>query len=157
MPSEKGLANVNIIGADVIHPMYLGVGETSNAWVLDDGSIMYSFVKYNETIDGWSCAFRFFYGLYPHLHKKLAIAIIYFPTFVFWSSGILKDPVCAAMMGYLSFALYSLIINKESVLKNTLVAVTAAYVLGVVKSYILVSYLPFLLLFILLLKLKIDF
>lgn len=98
--------------------------------------------------------FRFFYGLYPHLHKKLAIAIIYFPTFVFWSSGILKDPVCAAMMGYLSFALYSLIINKKSVLKNTLVAVTAAYVLGVVKSYILVSYLPFLLLFILLLKLK---
>lgn len=98
--------------------------------------------------------FRFFYGLYPHLHKKLAIAIIYFPTFVFWSSGILKDPVCAAMMGYLSFALYSLIINKKSVLKNTLVAVIAAYVLGVVKSYILVSYLPFLLLFILLLKLK---
>lgn len=98
--------------------------------------------------------YRFFYGLYPHLHKRLAIAIIYFPTFVFWSSGILKDPVCAAMMGYLSLALYNLIINKRSVLKNMLVAVTAAYVLGVVKSYILVSYLPFLLLFILLLKLK---
>ncbi len=45
MPSAKGLTNVNIIGADVIHPMYLGVGETSNAGVLDEGSIMYSFVK----------------------------------------------------------------------------------------------------------------
>ncbi len=29
--------------------------------------------------------YRFFYEEYPHLHKQLAIAILYLPTFVFWS------------------------------------------------------------------------
>ena len=35
--------------------------------------------------------FLFFYEQYPKMHKKFAIAILYFPTVVFWSSGILKD------------------------------------------------------------------
>ena len=98
--------------------------------------------------------FKFFYELYPHLHKKLAIAIIYLPTFVFWSSGILKDPICTAMIGFLTYAMYSLVIKKEAFIKNSFAIVLSAYVLGLVKSYILVSYLPFLVLFILLLKLK---
>jgi hypothetical protein len=98
--------------------------------------------------------FKFFYELYPHLHKKLAIAIIYLPTFVFWSSGILKDPICTAMIGFLTYAMYSMVIKKEAIIKNSFAIVLSAYVLGLVKSYILVSYLPFLVLFILLLKLK---
>ena len=52
--------------------------------------------------------YKFFYEQYPHLHKKLALAIIYLPTFVFWSSGILKDPICTGMMGWLTYALYNL-------------------------------------------------
>jgi hypothetical protein len=98
--------------------------------------------------------FKFFYELYPHLHKKLAIAIIYLPTFIFWSSGILKDPICTAMIGFLTYAMYSMVVKKESIIKNSLVIMLSGYTLGLVKSYILVSYVPFLVLFILLLKLK---
>ena len=43
--------------------------------------------------------YKFFYEQYPQLHKQLAIAIIYLPTFVFWSAGILKDPLCTGMLG----------------------------------------------------------
>lgn len=91
--------------------------------------------------------YKFFYEQYPHLHKKLAIAIIYLPTFVFWSSGILKDPICTGMMGWLSYGLYNLLIKKQELIKNSLTVIVSAVILGTIKLYILVSYLPFLLLF----------
>ena len=94
--------------------------------------------------------YKFFYEQYPHLHKKLAIAIIYLPTFVFWSSGILKDPICTGMMGWLSYGLYNLLIKKQGLIKNSLTVIVSAVILGTIKLYILISYLPFLLLFIVL-------
>ncbi|HRF27317.1 MAG TPA: hypothetical protein PKW54_08250, partial [Ferruginibacter sp.] len=48
--------------------------------------------------------FRFFYEQYPDMHKQFAIGILYLPTFVFWSSGILKDPLCTGAMGWITYA-----------------------------------------------------
>lgn len=98
--------------------------------------------------------YKFFYEQYPRLHKQLAIAIIYLPTFAFWSGGILKDPLCTGMLGWFTYSLYRAIIKRESVVKNLLIALIAAYVLALVKSYILASYLPFFLLYIVFAKLK---
>jgi hypothetical protein len=94
--------------------------------------------------------YRFFYEQYPHLHKQFAIAIIYLPTFVFWSSGILKDPLCTGMIGFLTFSVYNLLIKRNSIFKNSIVALISAFILGTIKLYILISYLPFLLLFVVL-------
>jgi len=94
--------------------------------------------------------YRFFYEQYPHLHKKLAIAILYLPTFVFWSSGILKDPLCTGLIGWLSYAVYNLLYKKENLVKNIFIAFSSAYVIGVVKSYILISYLPLFILYLVL-------
>lgn len=91
--------------------------------------------------------YRFFYDQYPHLHKAFAIAILYLPNFVFWSSGILKDPLCTGLMGFVTFGLYKIIVKKESVIKNAVAVIVSGAVLGLVKDYILVSYLPFLFLF----------
>jgi hypothetical protein len=97
--------------------------------------------------------FRFFYALYPELHRKLAIATLYLPTFLFWTSGILKDPICAGMMGFLSFALYRLIIDNKSAAVQLAIAVASAAIIWMVKPYILIAYLPLLLLFLLLRRL----
>ena len=91
--------------------------------------------------------YRFFYDQYPHLHKKLAIAILYLPTFVFWSSGILKDPLCTGMLGWMTYAVYCAIVKKEKIFANLLIAIVAGYIIGIVKSYILISYLPFFLIY----------
>ncbi len=98
--------------------------------------------------------YRFFYEQYPNLHKQFAIAILYLPNFVFWSSGILKDPLCTGMLGWLTYSMYKAFLKKESVVKNLLVAIFSAFILGLVKSYILFSYLPFFMLFILFSYLK---
>ena len=94
--------------------------------------------------------YRFFYEQYPHLHKHLAIAILFLPTFVFWSSGILKDPLCTGALGWITYALYEGIFKKKHLIKNTIIVIFAGYVLVLLKIYILVSYVPFLLLFLVL-------
>jgi hypothetical protein len=98
--------------------------------------------------------YRFFYEQYPHLHRQLAIAVLYLPNFVFWSSGILKDPLCTGMLGWFTYGMYRIFIRKESILLYSFVSLVSGYILGLVKAYILVSFLPFLLLFIIITKLR---
>src|SRR5437868_6035083 len=94
--------------------------------------------------------YRFFYNLYPHLHKQLAVAILFLPTFVFWSSGILKDPICTGAMGWITYCLYEIFYKKKAVLKNAVIVLIAGYFLVSLKIYILISYVPFFFLFLVL-------
>jgi hypothetical protein len=94
--------------------------------------------------------YRFFYEQYPHLHKQLAIAILYLPTFVFWSSGILKDPICISAIGWITYSLYEAFYKKKSLLKNVIILFFFGYLLAVLKIYILISYVPFFMLYLIL-------
>ncbi len=94
--------------------------------------------------------FLFFYEQYPHLHRKFAIAILYLPTFVFWSSGILKDSICIAAIGWLTYSLYQIFVQKKDRVKNAVLLLSFGYLLWVIKPYILISYVPFFILYIIL-------
>lgn len=94
--------------------------------------------------------FRFFYEQYPHMHKQFAIAILYLPTFIFWSSGILKDPICTGALGWITYSLYSIFYKKEHFIKSFLVLLLFGFLLISLKIYILVAYLPFFVLFLIL-------
>ena len=98
--------------------------------------------------------FKFFYALYPHLHKVLAIACMGIPTVLFWSSGISKDTICIASLGFLTKSLYDLLMKRKSVLKNCVILFITAYLIYTIKAYIIISYLPFLLLLIILLSIN---
>jgi hypothetical protein len=91
--------------------------------------------------------YRFFYQLYPHLYKQIAIAFLFLPTVVFWSSGILKDSVCISSLGWLTYALYESFYQKKNLILNLFIIAAAGYMLWVLKAYILVSYVPFFFLF----------
>ncbi|MBX2933357.1 MAG: hypothetical protein KF825_03870 [Ferruginibacter sp.] len=94
--------------------------------------------------------YRFFYEQYPHLHKQLAIAILYLPTFVFWSSGILKDPLCISALGWITYAFYEAFVKKKNLLRNAVILFVFGYLLAILKIYILISYVPFLILYLIL-------
>ena len=91
--------------------------------------------------------FRFFYQLYPHLHKKIAIACLFVPTVVFWSSGVLKDSLCISSLGWLTYSLYETFYKKKQLVINLFIILVSGYILWIVKAYILVSYIPFFFLF----------
>lgn len=94
--------------------------------------------------------FLFFYEEYPKMYKRFALAILYFPTVVFWSSGVLKDTLCIAAIGWITYALYEMLWRKKAILKNLLVLFIFGYLLAIVKVYILLAYVPFFVLFIIL-------
>src|SRR5665647_100436 len=94
--------------------------------------------------------FLFFYEQYPHMHKKFAIAILFFPTFVFWSGGVLKDTLCIASLGWVTYALYEILYRKKHFIKNSIILFLFGYLLVILKVYILISYIPFFILFIIL-------
>ena len=94
--------------------------------------------------------FLFFYEQYPQMHKKFAIAILFLPTFIFWSSGILKDSICIASLGWITYGLYEIFYRKKGILKNSLIIIVFSYLLIILKVYILISYVPFFILFIIL-------
>jgi hypothetical protein len=114
-------------------------------------NLFFSFISFSGV---WRL-FKFFYEQYPHLHKKFAVAIIYLPTLVFWCSGILKDPVCMGMLGFMTYALYKASLKREAIFKNILVAIVSATIVGILKPYILFAYLPFFIIFIVLFSFKI--
>jgi hypothetical protein len=87
--------------------------------------------------------FLFFYEQYPHMHRKFAIAILYLPTFIFWSSGILKDSICIAGIGWITYSLYQLFIRKKDFLKSPALLLFFGYLIWIIKPYILISYVPF--------------
>ena len=94
--------------------------------------------------------YRFFYEQYPHLHKQFAIAILYLPTFVFWSSGILKDPICTGAIGWITYGLYEIFYKKKNLFFNTVMILLFGYLLYIIKVYILISYVPFFILYLVL-------
>jgi hypothetical protein len=77
----------------------------------------------------------------------LAVAILYFPTVIFWGSGAMKDPVCIAGIGFITYALYNLVVKKQGLLQNSAVLLVFGYILITTKLYIVVAYVPFLVLF----------
>ncbi len=94
--------------------------------------------------------FLFFYEQYPHMHKKFALSILFFPTFVFWSSGILKDTLCIASLGWITYSTYEILYRKKNIIKNCIILFLFGYLMATLKIYILLCYLPFFILFIIL-------
>lgn len=109
-------------------------------------NLVFSMIAFSGTFR----LYRFFYEQYPHLHRQFAIAIIYFPTFVFWSAGILKDPICIGALGWITYCLYAIFYKKKKIFRNILLLLIFGYLLAVLKVYILVAYLPFFVLYLIL-------
>ncbi|MDB5203129.1 MAG: hypothetical protein JWQ27_2538 [Ferruginibacter sp.] len=86
--------------------------------------------------------FRFFYEQYPQLHKQFAISLLYLPTFVFWSSGMMKDPISIGALGWFTYAAFHLFYQKDHFARHILTLLIVGYLLTVIKIYIIVSYLP---------------
>jgi hypothetical protein len=108
-------------------------------------SLMFSMISFTGV---WRL-FRFFYEQYPKMHRQFAIALLYLPTFVFWSSGILKDPLCTGAIGWITYSLYGMFYRKKNPLIYVPILFIFCYLLAILKVYIILSYLPFFILFLL--------
>jgi len=89
--------------------------------------------------------YELFISLFPHLHKQLAIAILFMPSVVFWGSGIFKDTITLACLAWLTVAYYRIFMRGEKIIINTIILVVCSYFIVTIKTYIFLSILPALL------------
>ena len=90
--------------------------------------------------------YKVFADAYPALRKQMFVAVFCIPSVFFWGSGLLKDTISYAMMGWLVYGLYHLLIKRDKVLLPLIVIPISAYFIEVIKAYILFGMLPPLLL-----------
>ncbi|HEY0356042.1 MAG TPA: hypothetical protein VGC29_07565 [Flavisolibacter sp.] len=86
--------------------------------------------------------YRVFTSLYPKLNKELAIFTLFVPSVFFWGSGIMKDTLSFAAIGWLTWAFFQLFIARKNYLIALLIGLLSIYLIYAIKPYIVAAYLP---------------
>lgn len=94
--------------------------------------------------------YRTFVNIYPTLHKHLAIAFLFIPSTFIWGSGVFKDTICMFGLGWMTYTVFRLFINRDFSFRNILMLIISFYLVAMVKLYILLAFLPALSLWLLL-------
>ncbi len=89
-----------------------------------------------------------FYNLYPTLHKMFAWSFLFIPSVIFWGSGIFKDTITFACIGWLTYSTYSLLFGKNKNLLFFLPIVISSIVIITLKIYIILCFIPGLILWV---------
>ncbi len=86
--------------------------------------------------------FVVFTKLYPRLTKQMAWSFLFIPSVVLWGSGFLKDTLTFSCIGWVVHYFYLIFFENKKVVKNSIKAAFFLYVLFIVKSYIVMAFLP---------------
>ena len=86
-----------------------------------------------------------FCRLYPRLHLPLAVAVFFIPSVFFWGSGLLKDSITLGALFWMTSGFIYVFIERRSPVLNLIVIFVSFYILYVVKIYILLCFIPALL------------
>ena len=81
-----------------------------------------------------------FNDIMPGWHKRLALIVLFFPSLSVFGSGVLKDTLCMASLGWLIYCSHQLFIKKRVRLRYVLILLLAATIISVVKVYILAAF-----------------
>lgn len=90
-------------------------------------------------------AWRFFLMMcryFPQLERRLAIAVLFVPSVLFWGSGILKDTITFSAVCWFIVALDAAFIRENKSRWAIITMLLSLYVLLSIKPYILYSLLP---------------
>jgi hypothetical protein len=86
--------------------------------------------------------FLTFYRMVPELHRWTALACLFIPTVFFWGSGIFKDTITLSTLGISFYCFYRVFIDRKYSIISVLVLLFSLWVIYSIKKYILLSFLP---------------
>lgn len=98
---------------------------------------------------GMWALFRTFALKYPAYTKYIAICALYIPSTIMWGSGIFKDTICMFGLGWMTYGAFRILIHRDLSAKNVILTIISFYFVAVIKVYILLAFLPALMLWIL--------
>lgn len=83
-----------------------------------------------------------FTKLYPRLTKQMAFAMLFIPSVIFWGSGFMKDTITMTCIGWVTHFFYAIFFENKKIVLNSILAVIFLYIIYIIKSYILMAFLP---------------
>lgn len=81
--------------------------------------------------------FKTFYYYYPKQWKEIAFACLFLPSVCYWSSGLLKDPICFGAVGYITYAFLNIFVKKKKILVSLALIIACGLLVYFIKVYIL--------------------
>ena len=86
--------------------------------------------------------FVVFHSEFPQLEDKLATAVLFIPSVVFWGSGILKDSITISAVGWFTYSFYCFFILKRRNISYLIFLFISGFLMVSIKPYILFALLP---------------
>ncbi len=86
--------------------------------------------------------FKAFYEYKPYLHKSIALAVLFIPSLIFWGSGLLKDTITLGAIGFLTYTIKKIFIDKNVRVRYVVVLLVSAYLAFQIKRYIVLCFFP---------------
>lgn len=97
-----------------------------------------------STIGLWAL-FRVFNDLFPDLELQMAFSTLMVPSTFFWGSGIMKDTMVIACVGFLVAGFYYLFIKRSEFILSALLIAISISLIATLKIYVLFAIIPSLL------------
>lgn len=88
-------------------------------------------------------------SFYPQYQRIIFISFLFIPSFVFWSAGISKEAICIGCLNFGASALLHLVRTRKKILSRLILATLCFSVVWTIKSYIVLSFVPIFLFFVL--------
>jgi hypothetical protein len=108
-------------------------------------AVLFSAISFS----GHWALFRTFATQYPQYTKAIAVACLFIPSTVVWGSGLFKDTICMFGLGWLTYSTFQLLIRRNFSISNILVLILSFYLIALIKIYILMAFVPALVLWVL--------
>ncbi len=86
--------------------------------------------------------FTTFVDAFPKLKSQFAIATLFIPSVFFWGSGVLKDSITLACVGWITWGSYNLFIKRKKMFGSILLIALGSYFCLIIKPYIILSFAP---------------
>ena len=86
--------------------------------------------------------FRLFNILYPGNERIFSYIMLYLPTLIFWGGGIMKDSFVLGATCWITYNFYKIFIDRRKVLLNVIFLFFNLLLIINIKSYIIISLLP---------------
>ena len=96
---------------------------------------------------GLFALFKAVVSYFPEKETILKWGVFFLPSILFWSSGVLKEPILLFSLGFIILSLSNIVKNKSSY-KDFLILIIALLLLFYIKFYVLFAFLPLLIPFV---------
>ena len=101
-------------------------------------TLLFAYICYTAI---WK-VYELFCNVFPELIRPLAWAFLFLPSFFFWGSGIMKDTISIFAICHIVVGAYQIFAKKNRKFNVLIWTVLMAYLLLVIKPYLLLAMLP---------------